>query len=84
MSQSVLICPKCSGEMELGYALDISHGATFAGQWARGTPKRWWLDFFHQFMIKTPISIDRISVGTFRCKSCGFLESYARDEFRPK
>jgi hypothetical protein len=25
-----------------------------------------------------------ISIGVFRCKSCGFLESYAGDEFPAK
>ena len=26
----------------------------------------------------------KIPIGTFRCRTCGFLESYAREEFAEK
>ena len=69
--------------MEQGYSLDQSHGATFTGQWVKGMPKRSWLDFFGAFIIKNPKMEIRIPIGAFRCRSCGFLEFYAREEFRP-
>ena len=84
MSDPDVRCPKCREEMERGYTIDISQAVTFTGQFVKGVPKRSWVDFFQQLVIKTPNFNERIPIATFRCKSCGFLESYARDEFRPK
>lgn len=84
MSQSDLKCPKCTGDLERGYVLDMSTHVCFAAQWAPGLPKRSWSDFWRQLMISLPQMNDRIPIATFRCKACGFLESYAQDEYRPK
>ena len=85
MTQSVELCSKCRGEMESGYLVDRSHGRLHAGQWARGIPQqlRW---FFGPISnaIKEPMDSDLVPVHTHRCKSCGFLESYARAEFAAK
>jgi hypothetical protein len=70
--------------MELGYTLDMSHGATYTGQWAKGSAKRWWLSIFQPVIIANPKIEERIPIGTFRCRSCGYLESYAREEFHPQ
>lgn len=82
MNQPISNCPKCSGEMDKGYPLDQSHGAMFSGQWVKGTPKRSWLDLFGALVIKNPNAESRIPIGAFRCQSCGFLELYAREEYR--
>ena len=85
MSQLVELCPKCSDEMESGYLVDRSHGLSYLGQWARGIPKRfWWLLGSVPNTIKAPKNSDLLPIRIYRCKSCGFLESYARAEFAPK
>ena len=84
MIQSTLDCPKCHSTMERGYTLDQSHAAIFTGQWVQGTPKRSLMDLFGGFLIKSPNRKNRIPFGAYRCQSCGFLEFYAREEFRPK
>ena len=71
--------------MESGSLIDRSHVATFVGIWARGKPKKhWWYSLQTNNAITLPKSSDLIPVGTYRCKSCGFLESYAREEFAVK
>ena len=62
------------------------HRITFVSQWAEGTPTlasflRLW---FVKFGIEAPKSGEKIPIGTFRCASCGYLESYAREEFAAK
>jgi hypothetical protein len=71
-------CPKCDGEMEQGFILDLAHGNYYqiASRWAAGVPQKSW------FTGTKPVPKDTvIPVGTFRCVTCGFLESYARQEF---
>jgi hypothetical protein len=61
--------------MEQGFVLDMSYGAQRVSEWVRGSPeKSFWTT------TKAPAG-DRIPIGTFRCTSCGFLESYARPGF---
>lgn len=81
MSQSVLSCPKCNGEMVLGHVLDIAPNGACVGQWTKGEPKKVWRFLCWYYPIRIPESTP---IGTFRCGSCGFLESYARSEFAPK
>ena len=68
-------CPKCNGEMEQGFVLDMTYGALSVSQWVRGAPEK---SFWTQ--TKAPTA-SRIPIGTFRCANCGFLESYARPDF---
>jgi hypothetical protein len=67
-------CPKCGGQMERGFIIDHSHTARAVSQWAAGTPKS-------SFWQGTKLPDESQPIGTFRCSSCGFLESYARPEF---
>lgn len=70
-------CPKCSGEIVLGFIVDWSHGGSCrVSSWVEGAPEKsfWW-------GTKTPPKEKQVPVGTFRCSACGFLESYARPEF---
>jgi hypothetical protein len=75
MNPVTLRCPKCQGEMVQGFIADITHGGRLVSQWSEGPPQK---SFWNG--VKWPKE-KRIPIGTFRCESCGFLESYARKEF---
>lgn len=83
MNQPDPTCPKCSSPMELGFTPDYSSSWTYLGHWSRGRPKSAFLTFFDRLGIGKP-STSCIPIGTYRCQKCGFLESYAREEFLPK
>ena len=75
MSDSHLRCSKCGGEMKLGFVVDKDHGGQTISKWAPGVPHK-------SFWTGTKLDKDDvIPIGTYRCSSCGFLESYARPEF---
>jgi hypothetical protein len=66
-------CPKCHARMERGFLLDHAHGAVAEPEWAEGRiEKSFWTG------VKTS-GRERRLVETFRCESCGYLESYARE-----
>lgn len=73
------VCPKCGGRMEQGFVVDMATGDFSFGvdKWARGLPLR-------SLLFKTWVLRNAPPVGTFRCESCGYLESYAREEFAAK
>lgn len=64
-------CPKCSRAMEQGFVVDQGdYGSRTASKWHGGEPnQRWW-------GLKTDKGSMR-EVRTWRCTSCGYLESYA-------
>lgn len=72
MPQSQLKCARCQGRMDVGFVVDRAHGGALAQQsWVEGIPeKSFWTG------LKTG---DRTSVSvlTYRCEKCGYLESYA-------
>jgi hypothetical protein len=61
--------------MSQGFVADFGYAHTEVSTWVEGSPK----SSFWQG-VKTPME-QRVPIGTFRCISCGFLESYARPEF---
>ncbi len=64
--------------MEQGFVLDNAHAARVVSQWAPGAPlKSFWTG------TKVPDK-ETLPIGTYRCSSCGYLESYARSEFGAK
>lgn len=65
-------CPKCgSSQVEEGYQLDKGHGETHVASFIKGKPdKRWW-----GYKVAKE---DRAPIITYRCKRCGYLESYAK------
>ena len=74
MSDRPLECGKCGRDMEPGYLLDYTHGATAQSTWVEGPPVRsiWtWMNLKGR---------EKLKVTTWRCTKCGYLESYARDE----
>ena len=61
--------------MEQGFVVDKDHAWQIVSHWVAGAPlKSFWTG------TKVPEG-KRIPIGSYRCSSCGFLESYARDEF---
>lgn len=71
-------CAKCGGAMEAGFVadrgdMDISQEAI----WASGTPNR---SFWRASVVQK--GARSFSVATWRCERCGFLESYATEEFK--
>lgn len=76
------LCSKCGGRMEQGFILDrgaaeFTLRGRYVSKWARGAPLK-------SFLFKTWVPWDALPIGAFRCASCGYLESYARDEFGAK
>jgi len=68
-------CPKCKGIMEQGFILDCTHGRYLVSQWVAGAPRK-------SFWSGTKLPDEKpVPIGTFRCSTCGYLESYARQEF---
>jgi hypothetical protein len=69
-------CPKCDGEMVQGFLIDLGHAnSARVSRWAEGAPQK-------SFWTGTRTPADAVlPVGTFRCSTCGFLESYAKPEF---
>ena len=61
-------CPKCKGEMEEGFIADHLAAVSVTGQkWGTSTKLGGFLGVN-----------DAHDVKTHRCKSCGYLESYAK------
>jgi Domain of unknown function (DUF6487) len=66
-------CPKCQASMTEGFVIDSApgHGGRAVSSWLEGAPvKSMWVGI--KLGGKKPIEIT-----TWRCGSCGFLESYA-------
>lgn len=66
-------CPQCRVAMNEGFVPDLGHfNVPVAPKWTEGAPQpSFWqgLDLRHK---------DRYAVATYRCPSCGLLQSYAR------
>jgi len=78
MSDKVLNCPKCQGEMMRGFILDFTYGGMLIEKWHEGAPQG-------SFWRGTKAPDDEgIPAAAFRCNTCGYLEFYARPEFAPK
>ena len=57
--------------MEQGYLLDESYGSRKPSKWIEGEPEYW--------MWNLKIRGKRqLELTSYRCRQCGFLESYAR------
>ncbi|RZA35612.1 MAG: hypothetical protein EOP92_09680 [Lysobacteraceae bacterium] len=63
-------CIRCDGELEAGFMLD--KGDYGQSQWARGKPDT----AFWKFSA-VPSGSKTLPIVTYRCKSCGRLESFA-------
>ena len=59
--------------MEPGYGLDEGYGKRGPGKWIEGAP---------EFSMWTGLKLrgrQQIEVATYRCRNCGYLESYANE-----
>ena len=75
MSNQILKCPKCQGEMTQGFVPDFSHSAAIVAAWHEGQPRK-------SFWTRTKVRLrDGVTIGVFRCRGCGFLEFYADPKF---
>ena len=64
-------CPKCAGAMVDGYVVDQGYGTVSVSNWREGEPqKSIWSGL--KLRKTTPLEIT-----TWRCRKCGYLESYA-------
>jgi hypothetical protein len=57
--------------MEPGYTIDIGYGTKALPKWVAGEPQK---------SIWTGLKLggkDQLEVTTYRCRRCGYLESYA-------
>ncbi len=77
--KEILKCPKCKGEMLQGFIADFGHGnVRRVSSWIKGRPRKsFWTG------TKSP-SKDRVPIGAFCCKGCGFLEFYSNEGFAAK
>jgi hypothetical protein len=79
MDENQLLCPKCNGSMIQGFLMDRGHyNAVSVGEWVEGHPKK-------SFWVGTRApKKNRKHIGAFRCSSCGYVELYAMDFFKPE
>ena len=63
-------CPKCDAECEVGFLVDTSRHEG-VGRWASGEPT------FYFLRVLRMKGRRRLLVESWRCKRCGYLESYA-------
>lgn len=65
-------CPKCSVTMKEGWTLDNTYGGRAISSWVEGPPQK---------SVWVGVKLGKakpLEVSTYRCPSCGFLESYAK------
>jgi hypothetical protein len=87
MDEAPHVCPKCNSPMEQGFTVDMGTGDILFGKmlfgkyhvskWAPGAPLK-------SLLFRTRVPPNWLPIGTFRCVSCGYVESYARPEFASK
>jgi DNA-directed RNA polymerase subunit RPC12/RpoP len=71
MAGRSLDCPRCGATLEAGYVVDESYGTRTVAKWIAGEAERsMWTG------LKTR-GKDKLDITTYRCRRCGFLESYA-------
>lgn len=64
-------CAKCGAAMETGIVIDQTYGYSTVSVWLKGKPER---GFWTGLKLRTQPK----PTETFRCTSCGYLESYAK------
>lgn len=65
-------CSRCNSDMEEGFLLEKGDGAVLSSEtWVAGKPVK---SFFSGLSLKGKVVYD---VVTFRCLTCGHLDSYA-------
>ena len=63
--------------MVRGFTPDFAHSQIVVSKWVEGEPEK-------SFWLGTKVPSERcMPTATFRCSTCGFLETYASPEFGP-
>ena len=73
-------CPKCQGQMQEGFILEFGNGQVrTASRWIADAPDEssFWWGAGGGVKIKGK---EQHPVQSYRCTSCGYLESYATGE----
>ena len=71
MAARSINCLRCSGSMETGYVVDEGYGTRTVSKWIAGDPQP---SMWTGLKLRGKAKLD---VVTYRCKRCGYLESYA-------
>jgi hypothetical protein len=71
MTDVAIVCPKCQKEMHAGFVADYSGGVVFESRWVEGRFATKWL------RTKLRSQKPAVPITTYRCTSCGYLESFA-------
>ena len=67
----MLNCPKCKGQMEEGFVVDYAGNFPQVSEWSAESPKMGWFGF--------GVDVKGVrKITSYRCTSCGYLESYAK------
>jgi hypothetical protein len=66
-------CLRCKTPMEEGFLLDSAHAGLRQARWCVGTPQ----PSFWNGEVQSHQFVHARKVTTFRCPTCGYLESYA-------
>ena len=69
-------CPKCHHAMELGMIIDATQAGYVQSHWLQGAADPQTVFGLKTSAIKTRDKT-QLTVTTFRCPKCGYLESYA-------
>ncbi|MEO1858097.1 MAG: hypothetical protein ABGY95_12145 [Rubritalea sp.] len=65
-------CAKCEGTMEVGFSVHTSIDGARQDKWLPGEPQK-------SMLLGIKVDVNQwIPITTYRCESCGFLESYAK------
>jgi len=71
--ENELKCPKCTDDMKQGYILELGEAPLLSvSQWIAGPPVK--SSFFGGGL---KLNKEQYPIESFRCVSCGYLESYA-------
>ncbi len=65
------VCPKCQSSMVEGFVVDRTDSGWRVSGWVDGTPEK---GFWGGVRLRGKKPVE---TATWRCRSCGFLESYA-------
>ena len=73
MMERNIKCPKCQRAMQKEYIPDATYGGVVLGTWVEGEVET---GFLGAIKLKGKT---RRTITTYRCNSCGYLESYAAE-----
>ena len=64
-------CSKCSGEMQEGLVVDLNYGGILQSMWVEDQAGK-------SVGSVTTDGKRKVKTITYRCSSCGYLDSYAK------